>query len=169
MLQRDTCQCGCPRAQGTGGDWYIWSGTGMSEIGGPGWTDKFCTTSKVTRSHSCGSACLQQQQSCVWLASHKSLNFILHLFPQCAERKGNKYLLLSSLDPGFIPLTVLPPAPVTVYLVALEFSSLGKIEGFTGGVERGHCHPKKHCSINLFNVCLLEERQLFASAFPLCW
>lgn len=81
---------------------------GCQRLGGPGWTDKFCTPSKVTRSHSCDSACLQQQQSWVWLASHKSLNFILHLFPQRAERKGNKYLLLSSLDPGFIPLTVLP-------------------------------------------------------------
>lgn len=47
---------------------------------------------------------------------------------------------------------------------------MGKIEeGFTGGVEGGHCHPKKPGSINLSNVCLLEERQLLASAFLLCW
>lgn len=93
---------------GNWGDWYMGVEQGCQRLGGPGWTDKFCTTRKVARSHSCDSACLQQQQSWVWLASHKSLNFILHLFPQCAERKGNKYLLLSSLDPGFIPFTVLP-------------------------------------------------------------
>lgn len=132
------------------------------------WADKFCTSHKVARSRSCDSACLQQQQSWAWLASRKSPNFILHLFPQCAERKGNKYLLLCSLDPGLIPLTVLSLLLFILWL--WSGPSMGKIEEvFTGGVEGGHCHPEKHGSINLCNVCLLEERQLFASAFPLCW
>lgn len=69
--------------------------------------DIFCTAKEVNRNCSFGSAHLQQQKIWFWLTSHKSLNSFLHLFPQHAKRKSNKYLLLHSLDAGFIPLAIL--------------------------------------------------------------
>lgn len=72
------------------------------------WLDRatFCSARKVNRSCSFDPVRLHQQQSCLWLASRKSLNYFVHLFLQRAKRKGNKYLLFYTPSADFIPFNI---------------------------------------------------------------